>query len=153
MDNSCKTLLERLCFYGGLGGNRSMKDILQALESQEDFMKFGKISRKLITESEKILELHFSLEYKKYVSAYSHVIYDGHELTGICSSKRLNVVDVTLKERKNNPFVPQDWYVVEQTNIDGIVIWQNAKGEIYQTAPNEEPLKICDSLAEYVENY
>ena len=43
-----------------------------------------------------------------------------------------------------------DWYVVEQTNIDGIIIWQASNGTVYQTAPNAKPKKLCESLAEYI---
>lgn len=73
----------------------------------------------------------------------------GHELTGICKAARLNVVDVTQDERQYNS-VPVDWYVIEQTNIDGIVIWQTASGTIYETCPGSEADKICDSLEEYI---
>lgn len=31
-----------------------------------------------------------------------------------------------------------------------IVIWQSSTGEIYLTAPNTEPKKICSSLDEYI---
>ena len=36
---------------------------------------------------------------------------------GICASKRLNIVDVTLAERKINPF-GSNLYVIETANID-----------------------------------
>ena len=61
------------------------------------------------------------------------------------------MVQVTLEERANLPDVPADWYVVEQANIDGIVIWQAVSGEIYQTQPGAQPVKIADSLTEYID--
>lgn len=75
---------------------------------------------------------------------------DGNELTGVCGSKQLNVVPVTLEERSNTT-VPLDWYVLEQANIDGIVLWQDKSGAVYQTAPHIKPRKLCGSLAEYIE--
>ena len=42
-------------------------------------------------------------------------------------------------------------YVIENLNIEGVVIWQDSKGTIYQSRPNHEPKKINKSLAEYVE--
>ena len=77
---------------------------------------------------------------------------NGHELTGLGASSRLNVVDVTLEERQRNLNISPDWYVIEQTNIDGMVIWQSETGEIYQ-AVNEAGKKICGSLMEYIENF
>ena len=44
-------------------------------------------------------------------------------------------------------------YVIENTCVDGIIIWQDTKGDIYQTQPNMEPKKIADSMAEYVSSH
>ena len=78
---------------------------------------------------------------------------NGIELTGIVKSQYRNVVAVTQEERILNPKVPNSMYVVENTCVDGIVIWQDSEGYIYKTQPNLEPKKIADSLAEYVQNY
>ncbi len=128
-----------------------MKDIVELLKSKELLNEVKCISEDAICEAEDSLSLHFSEEYKKYVSELGFAVYDDHELTGICKAKRLNVVDVTKTEREITPNVPYDWYVIEQLNIEGIVIWQSYTGEIHQTAPNSEPKKICDSLAEYID--
>ena len=127
-----------------------MKDIIELLKAKELLNKCASVSADKIVETENALSVHFSDEYKRYVSEFGFAVYDDHELTGICKAKRLNVVDVTVSERKMTRNVPDDWYVIEQLNIDGIVIWQSSTGEIYQTAPNCEPKKICDSLAEYI---
>ena len=87
---------------------------------------------------------------REYVAAFGAASFAGHELTGVCGSKRLNVVPVTLEERSNTT-VPLDWYVLEQANIDGIVLWQDRSGAVYQTAPHIKPRKFCGSLAEYIE--
>ena len=81
------------------------------------------------------------------------IIADGIELTGIAKSEYRNVVSVTKKERILNPKVPDTMYVIENTCIDGIIIWQDTEGYIYQTKPNLEPKKIADSLADYVKNH
>ncbi len=128
-----------------------MKDIVELLKSKELLNEVKCISEDAICEAEDSLSLHFSEEYKKYVSELGFAVYDDHELTGICKAKRLNVVDVTKTEREITPDVPDDWYVIEQLNIEGIVIWQSSTGEIYQTAPNTKPKKICNSLSEYIE--
>lgn len=41
-------------------------------------------------------------------------------------------------------------YVVEDTCIDGIIIWQNREGEFFKSLTNEKPNKISASLAEYL---
>lgn len=107
------------------------------------------VSMEQIYEAELRLELSFSEEYRQYLHEYGAVSFYGHELTGICSSKRLNVVDVTMTERKYTD-VPDDWYVLEQGNIDGIVIWQATNGSVYLTAPGRKARKIADSLFAYI---
>lgn len=104
-----------------------------------------------IESAERDLKLCFNKEYKMYLLHYGLISYDNHELTGLCNSQRLNVVYVTKEEKEYNPQVSSDMYVIEQTNIDGIVIWQNSKGVIFQTCPNSPPVKIANSLSEYIE--
>lgn len=104
----------------------------------------------MIIDTETTLGVMFTEEYREYILVFGVASANGHELTGLCRSPRLNVVEVTMAERKNNANVPNDWYVVEQANIDDIVIWQASSGEIYQTAPGVQSCKLCDSLSEYV---
>lgn len=99
--------------------------------------------------AESKLDVKFARDYKDYVKKYGFVCFDGHELTGICKAKRLDVVSVTEKEREYFENIPKDAYVIEQAHIDGIVIWQTSNGKIYQSQGNSFE-KICDSLAEYI---
>lgn len=105
-----------------------------------------------INDAENKLNLHFSTEYKEYLSLHGCASIYGHEFTGIGFSERTDVVTVTLEERERHT-VPNDWYVVEQAHIDGIVIWQSSEGSIYQTTPENSAVKLCDSLARYIELY
>ena len=41
-------------------------------------------------------------------------------------------------------------YVIENTGVDGILILQNAKSEIFNIMPNAKPEKKFNSLAEYL---
>lgn len=127
-----------------------MSELSEKLLSTKDLVHLSPVSEEQIKDAEKRLNLEFSLEYRSYVSEFGVVSANGYELTGICSSPRLNVVDVTICERENNPDVPKDWYVLEQANIDGIVIWQNQKGEVYQTQPCKGIKMIANSIDEYI---
>lgn len=127
-----------------------MADIVKFMQKQPDFYAMKGASEEDIKMAEQVLELRFATEYRKYIAAFGIASFAGHELTGVCKSKRLSVVDVTIEER-NNVVVPADWYVLEQANIDGIVIWQASNGTVYQTAPNTKAKKLCGSIAEYIE--
>ena len=127
-----------------------MKDILNLIKNKSKFYSIGNISEENIKEAELILNIRFASDYRMIMKEYGAVTFSGHELTGICNSKRLNVVDVTKEERKYNK-VPEDWYVIEQANIDDIVIWQDTNGAVYQTMPNKKPIKLCNSLLEYID--
>ena len=116
-----------------------------------DFHAFSGASWEQIEHAEQVLGVKFPDEYRIYLTTLGAASINGHEFTGICKSPRLNVVDVTMSERVRHPITPEKWYVVEQTNIDDIVIWQSEKGEIWQTAPNFPYKKICGSLREYLE--
>lgn len=128
-----------------------MEKIELLLPQKSAFRMCQPVSKQNICEAESVLGLHFSDEYRYYLLAFGVASANGHEFTGICNSPRLNVVDVTLEERKYNPDVPPDYYVVEQANIDGIILWQSQSGKIYQTYPNQPPVPLCNSLCELLE--
>ena len=127
-----------------------MADIVKVLQKKPCFCAMQGASDNEVKSAEQELELNFASDYRMYISTFGIATYEGHELTGICKSKRLNVVTVTLEERANTD-VPAGWYVIEQANIDDVVIWQDEDGEVYQTMPNTKAIKLCDSLAEYIE--
>lgn len=127
-----------------------MKGITILFTQLEGFESYGNASTLQIKEAEEELSLHFSDEYNKYLIAFGCAEYNGHELTGICKFPRLDVVKVTIEERKLNDNIPNNLYVIEQAHIDGIVIWQDENGYIYQTVGNSEPIKIFDSLIDYL---
>lgn len=126
-----------------------MADIVKLIQEQPDLYVLDGASEEEIAQSERVLDLRFDTNYRRYTATFGAASFAGHELTGVCKSKRLSVVNVTIAER-NNTKVPPDWYVLEQANIDGIVLWQNSEGTIYQTEHNTKPKKLCDSLEEYI---
>lgn len=105
-----------------------------------------------IKDAESILGVTFADEYKEYLFVYGAASVFGHEFTGISSNSRISVVDVTLEERELNN-VGDHLYVVEQTNIDGIVIWQDSKGNIYKSHPDSDVKIICKSLSDYLNDF
>lgn len=127
-----------------------MSDIINQIKAMPDFFSLTGATEESMSEAENLLLLKFSDEYNEIISAFGSVSVNGHELTGICHSKRLNVVCVTLEERDLNPTVPLNFYVIEQANIDGIVIWQSASGDVYQSMPGAPMIKLCDSISEYI---
>ena len=127
-----------------------MKNILETLKAKEDFYCIGPVDEKDIVEAEKQLCLKFSKDYKACLEEFGVFSVNAHEITGINLSKRVNVVDVTMQEREITN-VPKEWYVIEQAHIDGIVVWQDENGVVYQSQPNKEIVKIANSLLEYLE--
>ena len=126
-----------------------MLAFVKKLRQYDDFKALRGASLNEIKGVERKLNVEFSDEYKEYLSEYGIATANGYEFTGICQSERLNVVCVTEKERKNVREIPEGAYVVEQTHIDGIVIWQTRDGAVYQSQGNSF-IRICDSLYEYI---
>lgn len=128
-----------------------MSDFAKAIKKYDDFFSAKGADKQLVADAESALSLRFAKEYIEYLEECGVASADGHEFTGLINSKRLNVVDVTQAAKNKNGNIPQDFYVVEELQIDGIVIWQSESGEIYMTASDGVPEKINDSLAEYIE--
>lgn len=96
------------------------------------------------------LRIEFSDEYSQYLSTFGAILADGIELTGITKSPSRNVSTVTKQEWELNPKVPQSLYVIENLGIDGIIIWQDKDGIVYQSSPHSEPHPIANSLNDYI---
>ncbi len=127
-----------------------MDSIIKVLNSFEKVFSLNPANEKQIVEAENELDLQFSKEYRDYLSAFGAASVGIHELTGICSSKRLSVVAVTKNQKALYPSIPKDWYVIEELNIDNVVVWQDKTGQIFQTISGESAKKIAGSLAEYI---
>ena len=127
-----------------------MSSIITKITSFSDLLSISPVQENEISAAEKKLSLTFAPEYREYLSEFGAVAVNGHEITGILNSERLNVVNVTMKEWKLNPQVPHNMYVIENPAIDGIIIWQGASGEIYQSSPKSPPKPIAISLADYI---
>ena len=127
-----------------------MTKIVDLMKSLPDMLPMKPATEAQITDAELQLRVRFSEEYKEYLRAFGAVIADGIELTGIAKSEHRSVVSLTKKERELNSKVPNTMYVIENTCVDGIIIWQNTEGTVYQTLPETSPTKIASSLYEYI---
>lgn len=130
-----------------------MSKIIDIVNSLPELLSTGAADGEAIKSAEKELNLKFASEYKEYLGEFGSVLADDIEITGIAKSKNRNVVAVTLREWELNPQVEHNLYVVENLGIDGIIIWQDESGRVYESTPNNKPKKIADSLADYIESH
>ncbi len=130
-----------------------MGEMLEIFENKRDFYCEKSASDEAIENAEKKIGITFADDYKEYLKLYGSVSCAGHELTGISEDRNLDVVTATLCNYEENPNVQEPFYVIEETHIDGIVIWQTPSGEIYQSEYKEKPIKIHDSLADYISTF
>jgi len=128
-----------------------MSSIKEVLEAKVELLKGEGASEEAIAAAEKKLNLSFSSEYREYLRTYGIAAFDGHELTGIVDKDpRVDVVAVTITEKAKNKEIPADFYVIEETDVEEIIIWQAGNGKIYSSSPNSAVKIICDSLYEYL---
>lgn len=127
-----------------------MNAFIEKLKSAPGFVCMKPSSDDQITMAEQTLGLKFSQEFREYAAAFGAACIRNHELTGICSSKRLNVEHATLSMREFYPEIPRSLYVVEETSVDGIIILQDETGAVYAAAPGVNVKQIATSLSEYL---
>lgn len=130
-----------------------MSSLSEEFKRKSNFYYENGASIEEIVKAEKALGLKFSDEYREYLQQYGSVSCGGHELTGISEDANLDVVKVTIANRKKNHSIGEALYVIEETHIDGIVIWQDESGLIYQAEYKEAPEIIFNSLKEYVSSF
>ena len=121
--------------------------INKILEKKIDLLCGEPAREQDVEKAEKKLGLHFAEEYKEYLLEYGIVAYSGHEITGLVDDDRTNVVTTTQRNKKGRKNIPRNLYVIEETNMDGIVIWQSTDGKIYSTVNDGKPEFLYASLA------
>lgn len=127
-----------------------MKKIIDVISALPELLPLKAATSMQITDAELQLRVSFSNEYKEYLSTFGAIMADGLELSGIAKSEHRSVVSLTKKEWELNPKAPHTMYVVENTSVDGIIIWQDTNGLIYQSTPTSRPTQIATSLADYI---
>ena len=129
-----------------------MNNVIDTINSLPEMLSLKPANDIQITDAELQLRVRFSDEYKVYLKEFGAVMADGIELSGIAKSEHRSVVAMTKQERELNPKVPNNMYVIENTHLDGVIIWQDSNGKVYRTQPNKEPVKISDSMVDYIRN-
>jgi len=129
-----------------------MSNIIEVVKALPQLLPLKAATLNEITDAELQLKLTFADEYKEYLSVFGAIIADGIELSGIAKSEHRNVVTLTMQERVLNPNVPHSMYVLENARVDGIIIWQDSKGRVFISSPNEVPKQIATSLVEYIKS-
>ena len=130
-----------------------MSSISEEFGKKSNFYCENGASKEMIEKAEEELGVRFADDYREYLSQFGAVSCGGHELTGLSADPTLDVVVVTKGNLEKNKKVKLPLYVVEETHLDGIVIWQSSSGEIYKTEYKDVPEKIFESLEEYVSTF
>ena len=121
---------------------------IDAFQGKEDVILGKGVSEEEILFAERELDLRFADDYRAYLRDIGLVMCNGHELTGIGKAERTYVVFVTKRMKELHSTIPNDWYVVENENMDGALIWQDSLGNIYFNTK-----KIFSSLMEYIADF
>ena len=131
-----------------------MKNIIDFMKQYDDFIGGKGVSEKEVLRAEKQLAVHFAGDYREYLLSFGTAMINGHELTGLGNSERVNVVSVTDEYLNRNHIeeIPKNWYVIDDTGIDGIITWQSSDGNIYEETSGRIK-KISDSLMDYISKY
>jgi hypothetical protein len=129
-----------------------MSRIVDVIKNLENLLPLKPATAEDIGNVEIELALPLAEEYKEYVQTYGAIMADDVEFTGIAKSKNRDVVQVTQREWAANSKIKHNLYVVENVGIEGIIIWQDGSGKIYESRPNHGATQIADSLAEYLES-
>jgi hypothetical protein len=127
-------------------------NIIQALQGKENLLNGDGVEESVVVAAERELNLKFAADYREYLLRMTIAAYDGHEFTGLSKAVRTNVVEVTKQKWLECSKISKSWYVIEETNIDQIVIWQSQDGKVYETIGGSEPVCVADSMIAFVMN-
>ena len=129
-----------------------MSQIIDIINNLDNLLPLKPASLDDVENVEIELALPLAEEYKEYLLKFGAIMADDVELTGIAKSKNRDIVQVTKREWEANSKINHKLYVVENLGIDGIIIWQDSSGKIYESRQNHGATQIADSLAEYLKS-
>ena len=122
--------------------------LVERIKACPKMVSLTPVTSERIKEAEEELGVTFANDYKEYTEAFGAASFNGHELTGICGFRRLDVRTVTKENWKDGSKMLEGLYVIEVLGIDGITVWQDGKGNVFEL--NGQHLrKIANSLEEY----
>ena len=127
-----------------------MLDWIKKIQEAENYASLGAVSSEEIAAAEKVLHSTFASDYKEYLSAFGAATFCRKELTGICSSERLNVIAVTQRARNYYKSFPDDAYVIEELLFDHFLVIQKADGTVYNYGPDDSEELVAESLEAYL---
>ena len=132
-----------------------MNNIIKTIESFKRKRFTGSISTDLIHNAENELGLKLSKEYKDILQKYGSLCIKGEEFLGI-DNDNYDIVKATKDVRINDSNFPLDAYVIENTAIEGILIFegililQKDTCELFTYQPNGQLQPLSDTLEEYL---
>lgn len=126
-----------------------MSKFVEEMRCQPNFYAEKGVSMIQIEQAEEVLEVKFAPDFRECLQEFGAFSIGSHELTGFSMDENLDVVKITQKYREKHN-VGKNLYVIEEAHIDGIVVWQDSDGYIYQTDLYSKPEKIANSLKEYI---
>ncbi len=127
-----------------------MKELISLISEADGFLSMSGAKLSDVETAESLLGLHLAQDYKEYVLAFGAATFNGHELTGICRSDRLNVVSATERARLLYPCFPGNLYVIEDLQFDHVLTVQDSTGTVSCYGPDDEPKYLAESLREYL---
>lgn len=127
-----------------------MNTIISTIRRLPEMEHTAPASADAISQAERELNLCFAEEYKEYLAFFGAARSDVVALSGIIDDEDYSVVVLTKGIKSIQPDIPKDFYAIEDVGVDGLVIWQNATGAVYQSIPNYSPVKIFDSLSDFL---
>lgn len=111
----------------------------------------GGITQTEVVEAQKSIGISFAEDYTNYLLNFGQMQASGIELSGISDKVLTSVVKMTLEERERKS-IPDNTYVIEELDIDGIIYVQDTQGIIYEISPGAKPNKVADSLIQYIQS-
>ena len=128
-----------------------MTNIIETIHRLPDMEHAVPAGQDEILRAEHALGLRFAEEYRQYLSAFGAAWSDIIVISGILDAEDYHVVSLTQRMRSVNPDSPSTFYAIEDVGVDGLVIWQDHTGTVYQSIPNHPPVKIFDSLSAFLD--
>jgi hypothetical protein len=125
-------------------------NILTIVDQLKYKNKLSQCTKDEIDEAEQELGLVFADEYKELLLGYGSLETKHLLISSTLKNISVNVVTLTQQIRSIYDNLPKDLYVIMDSGVDGIIIFQDSKGKIYETSHDDTIMEAYDSLAHFI---
>ena len=127
-----------------------MDNIINFITNTKGITTSTPVLPELIVESQKLLRVRFSEDYKEMLLNFGALMYHGNTILGLNPEHKYDCVSVTIDMKEFDEDIPANMYVIMMADIDSLLFLQDECGNVYKHFPMQGFQLIANNLEDFL---